>query len=61
MTGPHRKYFWGNQIEVKKAERPTLSWLDSIANDMKPIGVKEIEKEEETEEEEMHTGFSRAT
>jgi hypothetical protein len=46
MTGQYRKYFWGNQMEGEKKEgRPKLRWLDSVANDMKSIGVKEIEEE----------------
>jgi hypothetical protein len=29
----------------KKEGRPKLRWLDSVANDMKSIGVKEMEEE----------------
>jgi hypothetical protein len=45
MTGPYRKYFGENQMEGKKAGRPKLRWLDSTANDIKSIGVKDMEEE----------------
>jgi len=46
MTGTYRKYFWGNQMKGGKKEgRPKLRWLDYVANDMKSIGVKEMEEE----------------
>ena len=32
----------------KKARRPKLRWLDSIANDLKSIGVKELEEKSRT-------------
>jgi hypothetical protein len=42
MTGPYRQYFWGNQMGGR-SRRPKLRWLDSIANDMKSIGVEQME------------------
>jgi hypothetical protein len=40
-----QKVFLGKPDGLKKTRRPKLRWLDSIANDMKSIGVKEMEEE----------------
>ena len=34
-------------MEVKKAERPKIRWLDSTANDLKSISVKRWRKKAE--------------